>query len=174
MNEMTHPDLAEDISDATASGRHRQHVTFLVGQRSYGIDIAQVREIKQWTPITALPNQNRHMLGVLNLRGTVIPVHDLRACFGGPLTEPTENHVVLIAWVGEQTVGILVDAVSDIISVDLEEIRPLPATAQGVPQTSAISGLVPHDEDMVALIDLEKLFSEVEECEPASTATSTS
>ena len=110
------------------------------------------------------------MLGVLNLRGTVIPVHDLRARFGGPLTETTENHVVLIAWVGEQTVGILVDAVSDIISVDSEEIRPLPATAQGVPQISAISGLVPNQEDMVALINLERLFNESEESGEKSTA----
>jgi len=156
-------DEVEEMGDVNLSGRHRQHVTFLVDDRSYGIDIAQVREIKQWSPITALPNQTRHMLGVLNLRGTVIPVHDLRARFGGQLTTTSENHVVLIAWVGEQTVGILVDAVSDIISVDSEEIRPLPSTTQGVPQTSAISGLVPNADDMVALIELERLFEDFEE-----------
>ena len=137
---------------------YKQYVTFVVGERSYGVDIVQVREIKQWSPTTGLPNQTPHMRGVLNLRGTVVPVHDLRARFGGSLTEATENHVVVIAWVGDQTIGILVDAVSDIITVDNDEIRPVPTSVGNAEEIASISGLVSNGDDMVALLELNVLF----------------
>lgn len=140
-----------------AGGRLKQYVTFLVGDRAYGVDIVLVREIKQWTPTTALPNQPHYMRGVLNLRGTIVPVHDLRARFGGALTEATETHVVVIVWIGEQTVGVLVDAVSDIISVATDDIRPVPPSESDLDQ-SAINGLVNAESGMVALLDLRSLF----------------
>ena len=148
----------EPTSSAPSADRFKQYVTFLVGERSYGVDIVRVREIKQWTPTTALPNQHPYTRGVLNLRGTVVPVHDLRARFGGPLTETTENHVVVIAWIADQTVGILVDAVSDIVTVDTDEIRPVPNSGS-IDNTNAISGLVSNDDDMVALLDLDTIFA---------------
>ncbi len=134
-----------------------QFVTFVVGESTYGVEIVQVREIKQWSPVTALPNQHDYTRGVLNLRGTVVPVHDLRARFGDGLTEATSSHVVIITWIGEQTVGILVDAVSDIITINPEEIRPAPqgGTAHDV---TSIDGLVDCDGDMVAIINLKQLF----------------
>jgi len=135
----------------------QQFVTFVVGDRTYGVEIVQVREIKQWTPVTALPNQHSYTRGVLNLRGTVVPVHDLRARFGNGVTEATPSHVVIITWIGEQTVGILVDAVSDIISINPEEIRPAPPGGT-TRDEAAINGLVDCDGDMVAVINLEQLF----------------
>ncbi|MEO0386229.1 MAG: chemotaxis protein CheW [Pseudomonadota bacterium] len=140
----------------------RQYVTFLVDDRSYGVDINLVREIKQWTPTTTLPNQPHYTRGVLNLRGTIVPVHDLRARFGGMLTEATEVHVVVIVWIGTKTVGILVDAVSDIISVPTDEIRPVP-TGQSLGDMSALNGLVNTENGMVALLDLNTLFPVEEE-----------
>ncbi len=140
-----------------ASGRLKQYVTFLVGDRAYGLDIVLVREIKQWTPTTALPNQPHYMRGVLNLRGTIVPVHDLRARFGGPMTDAAETHVVVIVWIGDQTVGVLVDAVSDIISVSTEDIRPVPPSDADLDQ-SALNGLVNANSGMVALLDLKALF----------------
>ena len=137
--------------------RYTQYVTFLVGDRAYGVDIVLVREIKQWTPTTALPNQPHYMRGVLNLRGTIVPVHDLRARFGGNLTEATETHVVVIVWIGEQTVGVLVDAVSDIITVSSDDIRPVPPSEADLDQSS-IGGLVNAESGMVALLDLKALF----------------
>lgn len=134
-----------------------QFVTFLVDDHSYGVDIKLVREIKQWSRTTALPNQPRHTRGVLNLRGTIVPVQDLRIRFGGALTEATENHVVVIVWIGSKTVGILVDAVSDIISVLPEEIRPVPS-GQSVGDMSMLSGLVHAETGMVAILDLNSLF----------------
>jgi len=97
------------------------------------------------------------MRGVLNLRGTIVPVHDLRARFGGPLTDATENHVVVIASIGDQTIGILVDAVSDIVTVSSEDIRPLPRTGEQANDT-CISGLVSNGDEMVALLNLESMF----------------
>lgn len=143
---------------AASNGRTRQYVTFLVGDRVYGVDINKVREIRQWTPTTVLPNQPHFTRGVLNLRGTIVPVHDLRARFSGALTEATETHVVVIAAIGEQTVGVLVDAVSDIITVSLEDIRPVPASAAEA-DLAAISGLVSTDDSMVALLDFAALFT---------------
>lgn len=134
-----------------------QFVTFLVDDHAYGVDIKLVREIKQWSTTTSLPNQPVHTRGVLNLRGTIVPVHDLRARFGGALTDATETHVVVIVWIGSKTVGILVDAVSDIISIPAEEIRAVPS-GQSVGDMSMLSGLVHTDSGMVALLDLNTLF----------------
>lgn len=156
--------LAEPAADAlpgdparAGASRHRQYVTFLVGDRAYGVDIVAVREIKQWSPVTALPHQPHYMRGVLNLRGTIVPVHDLRARFGGELTEAAETHVVVIVLIGEQTVGVLVDAVSDIITVSAEDIRPVPSS-EGDADRAAIGGLVSTESGMVALLELDALF----------------
>ncbi|MHA3915786.1 chemotaxis protein CheW [Halovulum sp. GXIMD14793] len=139
-----------------------QFVTFLVDDRAYGVDIKLVREIKQWSPTTSLPNQPTHTRGVLNLRGTIVPVHDLRVRFGGALTDASETHVVVIVWIGSKTVGILVDAVSDIISVPAEEIRGVPSS-QSVGDMSMLGGLVHTEGGMVALLDLNTLFPAGEE-----------
>lgn len=147
---------SEDPVRTDASG-YKQYVTFMVGDHAYGVDIVAVREIKQWSPTTALPNQPHYMRGVLNLRGTIVPVHDLRARFGGPETEATENNVIVIVWIGEQTVGVLVDAVSDIIAVQAENIRPVP-NSEGDLDPSSIGGLVTAESGMVALLDLDALF----------------
>lgn len=155
---MTESNTSLDISSNAGTGTQlEQYVTFLVGERSYGVAIIKVREIKQWAPITALPNQKPYTRGVLNLRGTIVPVHDLRARFGGSLTEATENHVVVIASVCDQTVGILVDAVSDIVSVDTESIQSVPASGNDTAD-QCIGGLVSNEGEMVALLDLDRMF----------------
>ncbi len=134
-----------------------QYVTFAVGDRSFGIDIMSVGEIRQWTSATPLPHQPEWNRGVLNLRGAIVPVHDLRVRLGGELTDPTPNHVVVIASIGGQSVGILVDAVSDILTVRAGQIRPLPPNVSKV-DDSTISGLVSTGDSMVALLDLDCLF----------------
>ncbi|MEL6317501.1 MAG: chemotaxis protein CheW, partial [Pseudomonadota bacterium] len=136
---------------------YKQYVTFAVGDRLYGVEIVNVREIKQWTPTTALPNQAHYTRGVLNLRGTIVPVYDLRARFGGPLTEATETHVIVIAAIEHQSIGILVDAVSDILNVSPEDVKPIPPTAREM-DLESISGLVASDDDMIALLELGRLF----------------
>lgn len=155
-NQIT-PTSPDESNGAVGGSDVRQYVTFLVGDSIYGVDINLVREIKQWTPTTVLPNQPGYTKGVLNLRGTIVPVHDLRARFGGPLTEPTETNVVVIVWIGTKTVGILVDAVSDIIGVPNDDIRQVPA-GHAMGDMSAIGGLVTSSAGMVALLDLNTMF----------------
>ena len=94
-----------------------QFITFTLGEEDYGVDIMVVREIKGWTETTAIPNAPRFIHGVINLRGIIVPIMDLRARFGMALTVPSRMHVVIIINTGARTIGLLVDAVSDIISV---------------------------------------------------------
>lgn len=155
---MTEVATMDNETPAEGGSRYKQYVTFLVGDRVYAVDIRMVREIKQWTPTTVLPNQPHFTRGVLNLRGTIVPVHDLRARFGGEMTETSENHVVVIVNIGEQTVGVLVDAVSDIVSVAMDDVRPVPGTASDM-DSSAIDGLVNTENHMVALLNLAALFA---------------
>lgn len=156
---MTQVLFAQDAQADQALVTHHQYVTFLVDERSYGIDINLVREIKQWSATTALPHQPTYTRGVLNLRGTIVPVHDLRARFCGDLTQANANNVIVIVWIGQKTVGILVDAVSDIISVAHDDIKPVPNGQMGG-DAATISGLVSGEDMMVAILDLAALFPE--------------
>lgn len=133
-------------------------VTFMVDGRTYGVDIATVREIIRWSEVTPLPHQPAHMLGVLNLRGAIVPVHDLRARLSGQRTERGGDHVVLVVEIGTHVAGILVDSVSDLLRVAPEAIRQTRGQAAG--GDGFITGLVGADaERLVILIDLAALFA---------------
>ncbi len=145
--------------EAAASGAgSRQLITCTLGQAEYGIEIMAVQEIKGWAPATAIPQAPAWIRGVINLRGVIVPILDLRARFGMAPTEPTAMHVVVIVQAAGRTVGILVDAVSDIISVSPEDIRPVPEMSSRA-EEKLLSGLVPLDRGMVALVSLESLLA---------------
>ena len=144
-------------ADAPASGETLQFVTFAVGEEVYAVDIMRVREIKGWTEVTRLPNQPDYMRGVLNLRGVIVPIFDLRCRFGQGLTEATATHVVVIVAVAERIVGILVDTVSDILTVSSDEIRPVPEL-ESRDDRDFLDGLASSGERMVALLNLDELF----------------
>jgi purine-binding chemotaxis protein CheW len=130
----------------------RQIVTFNVDDRIFGIDVGVVREIKGWQETTPLPHVAPYVRGVINLRGLILAVYDLRARLGGGLTEPTPKHVNLVVDVCERTAGILVDAVSDIVDVPAHAIRPAPAVAmEGL---DLIEGVALLDRSVVALLNL--------------------
>jgi purine-binding chemotaxis protein CheW len=140
-----------------ASENTKQFVTFTLGDIEYGIDIMVVREIKGWTETTMIPNSPAHVRGVVNLRGVIVPIFDLRARFGMGLTDPSKMHVVIIVAAGTRTVGLLVDTVSDIIAIDPDAIRPVPE--MGLPaQDQFLDGLVAMDDRMVTLVSLSGLF----------------
>jgi purine-binding chemotaxis protein CheW len=143
---------------AAAGGSMKQYISFKIGGEEYAIDIMAVREIKGWTETTSLPNQAQHILGVMNLRGTIVPVFDMRCRFGMGLTEATRSHVVIIVAVLDRIVGLLVDAVSDILTIDSSEIRPVPEMNRGI-ATDFLSGIVSINEQMVVVLSLEELFS---------------
>src|ERR1700759_397963 len=106
-----HFDQTRSADKNAESGDSLQFLTFSVNGEEYGVDIMTVREIKGWTETTRLPNTPACMRGVMNLRGLIIPIFDLRARFTETLTEANANHVVIILAVDERNIGILVDAV---------------------------------------------------------------
>jgi purine-binding chemotaxis protein CheW len=148
-----------------------QFITFRIGKEEYGVDIMAVREIKGWAPATRLPNSPHYVRGVMNLRGLMVPIYDLRARFGGGETEITRTHVNIIVKVGERVFGVLVDAVSDILTIPEDQIKPAPEMDTTVDSTY-LRGLVTIKERMVALLILEKLFisSEVDEAKLIASA----
>jgi purine-binding chemotaxis protein CheW len=151
---------------AQAAGQTNQYITCTLGEGEYGIDIMAVREIKGWTETTAIPHAPPWIRGVINLRGIIVPIVDLRARFGQGVTTPTPMHVVVIIQSGQRTAGLLVDAVSDIIAISPGDIRPVPDISTDTPE-SVLSGLVPLERGMVALVSLDQLL-----CFPADTAIS--
>ena len=149
-------ETADAASSAAAS---IQFISFAIGDDQYGVDIMAVREIKGWTDITHLPKQPDYVRGVLNLRGAIVPIVDLRCRFGQGLTETTPLHIMIIVQIDGRQVGLIGDRVLDIVSVDAAEIQPVPRTTQGT-TTDFLSGLVTHDNTMIALIDLPNLLSD--------------
>jgi purine-binding chemotaxis protein CheW len=117
-----------------------------------------VREIKGWSSITHLPKQPDHVRGVLNLRGAIVPIIDLRCQFGQGPTEMTPLHIVIIVQIDGRQVGLIGDRVLDIISVDANQIQPVPRTGKGA-SSEFLSGLVSTENNMIALVDLRNLLS---------------
>ena len=134
-----------------------QYVTFLVDGRSYGIEITKIREIRGWSVPTTLPNAPHAMRGLLNLRGTVVPVFDLRCQFNGLDTDVGDSHVVIIVALVDRLIGILVDAVSDILTLEPGEIMPVPKSGNA-PDQAFLDGLVSRGNRLIALLQLEGLF----------------
>ncbi len=135
----------------------RQFISFTIGDEEYGVDIMSIREIKGWSPTTELPNTADYVRGVINLRGAIIPIIDLRARFGAGRTQAGMRHVIMVVAVDSRVVGLLVDAVADIITIPAEEIRPVPELDHAV-RAELLNGIVAVDGRMVALLDLTALI----------------
>lgn len=135
----------------------RQFISFTIGEEEYGVDIMAIREIKGWTATTELPNTPAYMRGVINLRGAIVPILDLRARFSGGHTQSTARHVIIVVAVGSRVAGILVDAVADIIAVSSDAIQPVPRLDK-VAGAGFLTGLVNVEGRMVALLDLDQVF----------------
>ena len=147
--------------DAAASVDFVQFISFAIGDDQYGVDIMAVREIKGWSEITHLPKQPDYVRGVLNLRGVIVPIIDLRCRFGQGLTAATAMHVVIIVQMEQQLVGLLADRVSDIISVDPAKIKAVPKVAQSA-RLDFLSGIVTIEDALIALIELPNLLAQPE------------
>jgi purine-binding chemotaxis protein CheW len=147
------------LGAAECAAERNEFISFTIGDEQYGVDIMAVREIKEWSNVTHLPNQPDYVRGVLNLRGVMVPIVDLRCRFGEGVTEATPMHIVMVVQIEDRQVGLLADRVLDIVSVDAEQIQPVPRAAQGA-ATDFLSGLVTHDNTMIALIDLPNLLTD--------------
>jgi purine-binding chemotaxis protein CheW len=139
----------------------QQFITFQIGEQVLGIDIMAVREIRAWSPTTALPHVANHVRGVVNLRGTVLPVMDLRARLGWGETEPSARHVIMVVRVNEQLQGLIVDAVNDIVTIDEDNLQP-PPDVSGNRLGEIIRGLASIEDRMVMILALEALTIEPE------------
>jgi purine-binding chemotaxis protein CheW len=149
--------LVHSGADEAAS----QYLTFSLADEEYGVEILRVQEIKGWAPVTQIPNAPAFLKGVLNLRGTIVPIVDLRMRFNMNAIEYTPTTVVivlsLISAGRERTFGIVVDAVSDVLNIADGDIRPKPDFGTVV-DADFISGLATVDEQMVMLLDIDRLL----------------
>ena len=130
-----------------------EFVTLIAGSQSFCIEITQIREIRRWTPVTILPHSPGYVLGVINLRGAVIPILDLGAKLGFGATDPSPRHVIIIISFDDRTIGLLVDSVSEILSVKSEELKETPRLREDE-TTRCVRGVIAIEDDMTRVIDL--------------------
>ena len=145
----------------SGAGPLRELISFRIGDQEFCVDIMAVREIRGWTAATALPQAPSFVLGVINLRGAVLPIVDLAARLGFAGSAATDRRVIIVAQIGEQVVGLLVDAVSDILSVTDEAIQPTPDVGSESAKTF-VRGLLAIDGRMISLIGLEHVLPELD------------
>jgi purine-binding chemotaxis protein CheW len=139
-----------------------EFVSFVSGGQGYCIEVARVREIRRWSPVTTLPHAPRYFLGVMNLRGAVIPIIDLALRLGLAATAPTPRHVVLIVAAGDRTVGLLVDSVAQILKVPRDALRGVPLLPSEALQL--VKGMIASDGAALRILDTDAiapLLSEV-------------
>ncbi len=139
----------------------RELIAFRIGSQEFCVDIMAVREIRGWSAATPLPRAPGYVRGVINLRGAVLPIVDLAGRLGFPNAEPTARHVIIVAQIGGQQVGLLVDAVSDILTVGENIVQPTPDIASELVKTF-VRGLLPVDGRMISLISLDRVLPSVE------------
>jgi purine-binding chemotaxis protein CheW len=138
-----------------------QFLTFLLDEQEYGLELFKIQEIRGYAPVTPIPNVPAHVRGVMNLRGTVLPVVDLRMKFRLPPIEYNKFTVIVIAMVGDKMVGLLVDAVSDVLQVAQEAMRAAPDFGSAI-DTRFIDGVFQTREHLAVALNLERLLSDIE------------
>jgi len=145
----------------TGEGSH-QVLTFVLGNETYGVDILRVQEIRGWSSVTKIPHAPAHVLGVLNLRGSIVPIVDLRMRFALDRAEYTAVTVIIVVAVmsaaGRRDFGVVVDGVSDVVDVNTEEVKAAPDLGSKGGGTDYIRGLVPVSDRMVVLLDIDRLI----------------
>ena len=148
-------------SEHQHGNQSRQVLTFVLGSETYGVDILRVQEIRGWSAVTKIPHAPAHVLGVLNLRGSIVPIVDLRMRFALERADYTAVTVIIVMSVvtasGRRDFGVVVDGVSDVVDVDADDIKPAPELGtRGL--TDYLLGLVSVADRMVVLLDIDRLI----------------
>lgn len=138
-----------------------QFLTFNLGEELYGVDILRVQEIKGYTAVTKIPNTPPHIKGVLNLRGTIVPIVELRTKFDMPMIDYTMFTVIVVVVVKEKIMGLVVDSVSDVLNIDKKDIQAPPQFGAKM-DVSFLSGIGKSGDKLVALLDMDRLLSDGE------------
>ena len=140
------------------SGQTMQVVSFALGSEEYGVDIAQVKEINRMVSITHVPRAPHFMEGVINLRGQLIPIIDLRTRFGMPRAEHSKATRIVVTEVGTKRVGMVVDSVSEVLRIPIENIEDAPDMISGV-DTEYIRGVGKISDRLIIMLDLGRVIS---------------
>lgn len=150
------------VSEMTLSSESRQFLTFILANEEYALDILRVQEIRGWMPVTRIPGSPDYMKGVLNLRGEIIPIIDLRERFGFERRDYSKTTVVVVVWIKsaerQRSMGLVVDAVADTYNISNQEIAPAPMMGDGI-EPKFIEALATVDEKMVILLDIDYLLN---------------
>lgn len=136
-----------------------QFLTFNLGEELYGVDILRVQEIKGYTTVTKIPNTPSHIKGVLNLRGTIVPIVELRTKFGMPTIEYTTFTVIIVVVVRDKVMGLVVDSVSDVLNIDKKDIQPPPQFGAKV-DVGFMNGIGKSNDKLIALLDIDRLLTD--------------
>lgn len=139
----------------------RELIAFRIGDQEFCVNIMSVREIRGWTDATPLPHSPPYVMGVINLRGVVVPIVDLSSRLGMKPATPSARNVIIVAQVRSEVVGLLVEAVSDVLTVQDEQIQPTPEISSDLEKQYA-RGILAIDKRMICLIELGALFNDAE------------
>ncbi|HBE71185.1 MAG TPA: chemotaxis protein CheW [Planctomycetaceae bacterium] len=153
---MTAVDDIAQLTELSTDGN--QFLTFTLQEEEFGIEILRVQEIKGLARITPIPNMPNYIRGVMNLRGTVVPIVDLRARFSMPEASYNQFTVIIVVTIGEKVTGLVVDAVSDVLNVSDENIEPPPDMGSGS-DTAFMAGIAKSGERLITLLNMEELVS---------------
>ena len=146
------------INDAQLDpGKRAELIAFNIGEQEFCVNTTSVREIRGWTPTTALPHAPNFVLGVVNLRGVVLPIVDLAVRLGFPSTQPTARHAIIVVEAGRQIAGLLVDGVSNIFTADEEQIQSTPEIAADTARLY-VRGVIAMDGRLIGVMDIANLL----------------
>ena len=145
-------------ADSTAGGEERQLVVFQLGAELYGVEIARVHEIIRLQSVTKVPRSPSFVEGVINLRGKVIPVVDLRRRFGLPTVDHTRASRIVVVELGDQVVGIVVDGVSEVLRVNTTTVEPPSPVVAGI-DSEYLHGIAKLSDRLVILLDLDRILA---------------
>jgi purine-binding chemotaxis protein CheW len=152
-----------------AKSQDIEFLTFRLGDEDYGVDILRVQEIRGWEMVTRIPNSPLYVKGVLNLRGSIVPILDMRQRLGMDVREYSKDTVVIVLRVktdsSQRNVGVVVDEVSDVLNTKQDNVCNAPQFGGGIP-VEYITGLVDADGKMVMLLDVDKLLGKHADAEP--------
>ena len=154
--------IVANKGSADAGAHMRQVLTFCLGAESYGVDILRVQELRGWSPVTRIPKSPPHVLGVLNLRGSIVPIVDMRMRFELERAEFTPLTVIIVMSVetaeGRREYGLVVDSVSEVVDIPAEGLKPAPDLGAKL-GAEAIEGLATVQDKMVILLNVDRLLA---------------
>jgi len=147
----------ESVQQVGVETDGNQFLTFQLGDELYGVDILRVQEIKGYTTVTKIPNTPDYIKGVLNLRGTIVPIVELRTTFGMPTIDYTMFTVIVVVVVRDRIMGLVVDSVSDVLTISKKDIQAPPEFGAKV-DVSVLSGIGKSGDKLVSLLDIDRLL----------------